>query len=192
LNLSEIQKDDLRVISEEIRHIDTIVQNFLEFSRPPKLVLQKTSPSVIVDSAIQLLGQRLKSYDVSIHVDRRRPLPEIELDPEQLKEVFVNLIVNACEAMTGGGTITIRENVQPVAIEIYRYAIVISLKDTGPGISDTIIEKIFQPFFTTKEEGTGLGLSIATRIIAEHQGHLDVVSEEGAGANFVITIPIRE
>ena len=89
LNMSEVQKDDLRVISEEIRHIDTIVQNFLEFSRPPRLKIQKISPSAVVDAAIALLSHRLKSYDVSVELIRKAPLPEIEADPEQLKEVLV-------------------------------------------------------------------------------------------------------
>ena len=102
LKLTETQKDDLDVISQEIRHIDTIVQNFLEFSRPPKLKMQQVSPSVIVDLVIQLLEHRLISYEVRIEVIRKRPLPSIPADPEQLKEVLVNLVVNACEAMKKG------------------------------------------------------------------------------------------
>ena len=87
-NMAETQKDDINVISEEIKHIDTIVQNFLEFSRPPKLKIQRVSPSVVVDLALQLLVHRLKSYDVTVEVIRKKPLPEINADPEQLKEVL--------------------------------------------------------------------------------------------------------
>jgi signal transduction histidine kinase len=190
LKMSEIQKDDLKVISEEIRHIDTIVQNFLEFSRPPKLKTQRISPSSIVDSAVQLLEHRLKSYDVGIQIIRSRPLPEILADPEQLKEVLVNLVVNACEAMENGGSIVIRE--EEVFGEPVNKRVVIRLSDNGPGILATTGYKIFQPFFTTKEEGTGLGLSIAARIIEEHQGRLDIDSEEGKGATFIITLPVKE
>jgi signal transduction histidine kinase len=93
--LSEDQTDDLMVISEEIEHIDTIVQNFLEFSRPPKLQMQMVSPSIVVDMMLQLLTHRLKSYEVTVSRDRKEPLPDIKCDPEQLKEVFVNLVENA-------------------------------------------------------------------------------------------------
>jgi len=190
LRLTDTQKDDLTVISEEIRHIDTIVQNFLEFSRPPKLKMQAISPSSVVDSAIQLLEHRLKSYDVTIRVVREFPLPDIQADPEQLKEVIVNLIVNACEAMEKGGSIVIREE-ERLDPSLARTA-VIHVSDNGPGISEAIREKVLQPFFTTKEEGTGLGLSIAARIVEEHQGRLEFSSNPGKGTTFTIALPLRE
>jgi len=190
LALSPSQEEDFEVISEEIRHIDTIVGNFLEFSRPPKLKMQKVSPSDSVDLAVQLLRHRLESYDVKVEVNRDRRLPEIQADPDQLKEVFVNLMVNACEAMVDGGSIVIHEeessseNLGPVAM--------VKVTDDGPGVPVSIQEKLFQPFFSTKEEGTGLGLSIATRIVEEHGGWIDLKSREGEGATFVITLPARE
>jgi len=190
LALSPSQKEDLEVISEEIRHIDTIVGNFLEFSRPPKLKMQKVSPSDAVDMAIQLLRHRLESYDVRVEVKRDGRLPEIPADPDQLKEVLVNLMVNACDAMVNGGQITIEEeeshseNIGPVVI--------LRVSDNGPGVPESIQAKLFQPFFSTKEEGTGLGLSIATRIVEEHGGWLDLKSREGQGATFIITLPAGE
>lgn len=189
LNLTETQKDDFNVIAEEIRHIDQIVQNFLEFSRPPKLKIQTISPSAVVDNALQLLEHRLKSYDVEVTVERNRFMPAVEADPEQLKEVMVNIIVNACEAMENGGKITVKED---VIIERQGQTAVIRISDTGPGISETIRDRVFQPFFTTKDEGTGLGLSITARIIEEHGGSLNVNSKEGQGASFVITLPQKE
>jgi signal transduction histidine kinase len=190
LELTDTQKDDLAVISDEIRHIDTIVQNFLEFSRPPRLQIQQISPSMVVDQALQLLVHRLNSYAVKITLDREIQLPKILIDPEQLKEVFVNLIVNACEAMDSGGKIIIREKVG--IVPELGLAEIIELSDNGPGISEAIIEKVFQPFFTTKEEGTGLGLSIASRIIEEHRGRLEVDSPDGHGTTFRILLPIEE
>lgn len=185
LDLTEAQQDDLDVISDEIRHIDTIVQNFLEFSRPPRLKFQPVSPSLVVDQVLQLLSHRLKSYEVEAHVIREAPLPEIMADPEQLKEVLVNLIVNACEAMQQSGMIEIRERKGEAVVFI-------DVENNGSGIPETFIEKIFQPFFTTKEDGTGLGLSIATRIIEEHRGHLSVSSDGIRGATFTITLPVKE
>ncbi|MCD6304753.1 MAG: histidine kinase, partial [Deltaproteobacteria bacterium] len=190
LQLSETQRDDFSVISEEIRHIDTIVQNFLEFSRPPKLKMQWVSPSEVVDLVLELLRHRLESYNVEVSVRREYgPLPEVQGDPEQLKEVLVNLVENACEAMHGGGAIVITE--EEIREGPLDSTVVIRVADNGPGIKEAILGKVMQPFFTTKEEGTGLGLSIARRIIEEHGGTLAVESQEGAGAVFVITLPIH-
>jgi signal transduction histidine kinase len=189
LNLTDYQKEDFEVITQEIKHIDTIVQNFLEFSRPPKLKVQAISPSQVVDQAIQLLEHRLKSYDVNVEVIRAKGLPEISVDPEQLKEVLVNLIINACEAFKGKGLIVIEEEVEENS-KGKKFA-TIKIRDNGPGIAQSDIDKVFDPFFTTKEEGTGLGLSIAARIVEEHGGVLDVTSLPQGGATFIITLPIR-
>jgi signal transduction histidine kinase len=190
LPLTPTQREDLEVISEEIRHIDTIVRNFLEFSRPPKLKMQKISPSDVVDMALQLLKPRLESYGVAVQVPRHLKLPEVWADPEQLKEVLVNLLVNACEAMTAGGRITIQEE-ERLAPEV-GHVVTIRVRDNGPGIPENIQDQVFQPFFSTKEEGTGLGLAIASRIIEDHGGWIDLTSREGAGATFSITLPFRE
>jgi signal transduction histidine kinase len=188
LELNATQEEDFAVISQEIRHIDTIVQNFLEFSRPPKLMMQPVSPSSVVDNALQLLSHRLKSYGVEVRVTRPAPLPEVMGDPEQLKEVLVNLIINACEEMKEGGTIMIEERL--FGQRPHQFT-VLSLSDSGPGIPEELREKVFQPFFTTKDEGTGLGLSIASRIINEHGGRLSIESGSTGGAEFVITLPVN-
>ncbi len=189
LKMTREQQEDFDVVSEEIRHIDTIVQNFLEFSRPPKLQIRTVSPSQVVDMTLQLLAHRLKAYDVAVSILRYRPLPAIEGDPEQIKEVLVNLIINACEAMEGGGRITIGESVKHTG---QGQAAVIAVQDDGPGMSGQVRGKIFQPFYTTKEEGTGLGLSIAARIMEEHGGRIEVAPGEGAGTVFILTFPLKE
>ena len=187
LDLNSQQKEDFSVISEEILHIDGLVQSFLEFSRPPKLRMQSVSPSEVVDMALRLMSHRLESYQVSVQVDRREQLPSVQADPDRLREVLVNIIVNACEAMKGGGTLVIREeqaldpSLGPVAA--------IRIRDNGPGIAESLKAKVFDPFFTTKEEGTGLGLSLAVRIVEEHGGRLDLESKEGQGAEFSLILP---
>ena len=190
LHLSEHQKDDFQVISEEILHIDTIVQNFLEFSRPPKLKMQPISPSEVVDLVLRLLEHRLESYNVEVRLHRQQPLREIQGDPERLKEVLVNVIENACEAMEGGGSITIHEEAHSDAT--LGRVVEIRLADNGPGVPESIKAKILEPFFSTKEEGSGLGLSIATRIVEEHGGRLELTSKEGEGSTFSIILPIKE
>jgi len=190
LAMSKSQQEDFGVIAEEIRHIDTIVRNFLEFSRPPKLKMQRVSPSDVVNMALILLRHRLESYGVEVKLLRKHRLPEIGADPDQLKEVLVNLMLNACEVMVNGGVITIREEdrVEPVLGPV----VVLRVSDTGPGIPESVRDKVFQPFFSTKEEGTGLGLSIATRIIEEHGGRLELESKANKGATFIITLPLKE
>ena len=190
LGLSPTQKEDLEVISEEIGHIESIVSSFLQFSRPPKLVMQKISPSEVVDLSLRLLHHRLESCGVKVELVRKNLLPEIWADPDQLKEILVNLLVNACEMMIEGGVIRILEQEEDGGPTGRSITIVIS--DNGPGIPESIQEGIFQPFFSTKEEGTGLGLSIASRIVEDHGGTLTLRSREGEGATFVITLPHEE
>jgi len=189
-NFTKLQSEDFNVISNEIKQINKIVENFLEFSRPPKLKMRKMSPSLVVDSALHLLEQRLKSYHVTTRVIRHGLLSDTVIDPEQLKEVVVNIIVNACEAMEKSGQIIIHE--EETHVEPLKKVNVIRIIDDGAGISPKVKEQIFNPFFTTKDEGTGLGLSIAFNIINEHGGWLDVSSEQGQGATFVITLPIKD
>jgi signal transduction histidine kinase len=183
-------KEDIEVISQEIDHIESIVRSFLEFSRPPKLAMQRVSPSEVVDMALRLLHHRLESDEVTIEVVREKTLPVISADPDQLKEVLVNLLVNACEMMVHGGTIRIVE-MESEDGEENGHSVVISITDNGPGIPDAIQENIFQPFFSTKEEGTGLGLSIASRIVEDHGGKLTLRSKEGEGTTFIITLPVK-
>jgi signal transduction histidine kinase len=190
LKMTSSQREDFEVISEEIRRLDAIVRNFLEFSRPPKLKMQNISPSEVVDGALQLLRHRLESYGVEVKLLRSQRLPEILGDPDQLKEVLANLLVNACEVMVNGGVITIEEEARLSVPS--GPAVVIRVSDNGPGIAESIRPQVFQPFFSTKEEGTGLGLSIATRIIEDHGGRLELAAAAGEGATFIITLPLGD
>lgn len=191
LALAPEQKEDFDVISEEIGHIDVIARDFLEFSRPPKLKMQRVSPSDVVDMTVQLVRHRLESYEVSLSVQRHGRLPEISADPDQLKEVLANLVFNACEAMGhAGGSINISEEVG-FADPLGKVAVV-RVADTGPGIPAGMLEDVFAPFVSSKEEGTGLGLSIARRIVEEHGGWLTVRSRPGEGATFTLTLPCKE
>lgn len=190
LNMTETQREDLGVISEEIRHIDKILRNFLEYARPPKLELQMDSPSETVDTALQLLQHRAELNRTNVHLHRVQKLPGIPIDKDQLKEVMVNLLVNAMEAMGEDGDIYIHEHVGNGST--CGNAVLISFRDTGPGIPEERFEDIFQPFYSSKEEGSGLGLSIAKRIINEHGGDIRVRSEAARGAVFTIELPLQE
>jgi signal transduction histidine kinase len=187
LKLDPSQQEDFEVIAEEIGHIDTIVRNFLEFARPPKLTAQPVSLSAVVDTTLTLLKHRLESYNVVVSLERGRPLPQISADPDQLKEGLVNLVLNACEAMIEGGRIVIRE--ETGVLEPHGRVLAVRVTDSGPGIAPALLERIFQPFFTTKGEGSGLGLAIVKRIVEEHGGWITAQSPEGRGASFTMVFP---
>ncbi|HCR13358.1 sensor histidine kinase [Solidesulfovibrio sp.] len=187
LKLDPSQKEDFEVIAEEIGHIDTIVRNFLEFARPPKLTAQPVSLSAVVDTTLNLLKHRLESYNVAVTVERARALPEISADPDQLKEALVNLVLNACEAMVEGGRLRIRE--ETGVLEPHGRIVALRVSDSGPGVDPALFESVFQPFFTTKGEGSGLGLPIVKRIVEEHGGWITIQSPPGDGTTFTMVFP---
>ena len=189
LELSEIQNEDLQVISDEIARIDKIVQSFLEFARPPKLSMKQSNISTIISSVLTLLEYRLEEHNVDIVYDSQPELPDVEVDPDRIKEALVNIIINACESMENSGRIIISETREhdPTMGDILSVSIV----DNGPGIPENIMEKITNPFFTTKEEGSGLGLSIVARIVKEHNGIFSVSSVPGKSTKFIIQLPVN-
>lgn len=185
LELSKNNEEDFQVISDEIARIDNIVQNFLEFSRLPKLKKENCQTYQIITSVMQLLEHRLKTFDVHAKYLRSRHTPVIYADPDRIKEAIINLIINACEAMENGGAVEISENINDQFVQI-------KIKDTGPGIPEEIQEKILQPFYTTKDYGSGLGLSIVHKIVAEHNGELSLNSSPKTGTEFILSIPKGE
>ena len=190
LELDEAQREDLTVIGEEIKHIDSVLRNFLEFSRRPRLIVQAISPSKVVDHTLELMGPRLDSAGVSLDLVRQGTLPQIQADPDQLREALVNLLVNASEAVGRGGRVTVLEDLLDAAGG-GRW-VVIRVRDNGPGIPPAFKDQVFTLFFSTKDEGTGLGLSIASQIVEEHGGDLSLTTPAGGGAEFIIRLPLGE
>lgn len=190
LDLAPAQKEDLEVILLEMKHLDNVVRNFLEFSRPPKLKKHPLNISEVVDAVLTLLQKRLELHNITVRRDARQKLPEISADSELLKEAMVNLIVNACDAMPQGGTLNIMEDI--AAADFLGEAVMVKISDEGTGIPPHLINKIWEPFFSTKEDGTGLGLPIAKRIINEHGGKITINSIEGKGTEFIIILPLSE
>lgn len=185
LNLTEGQNEDLQVISDEIVRIDKIVTNFLEFARPPKLKTEECSLGELIESVHTLLKYRLKQYKAVLVHDAAVGLPKVSVDSDRIKEMLLNLITNSCEAMENGGTISIKESrlQDPELGEVA----VLSVKDTGPGIPESILHKVTTPFFTTREDGSGLGLAIVARIVREHGGKLNIPKcENGCEINILL------
>jgi signal transduction histidine kinase len=150
--------------------------------------MEIVSLSEVIESVLQILKHRLQAFNIQVTHEVVADIPPIRIDPEQLQEALINIVINACEAMEAGGVIEIRERLYQ---DGEGKMVMLQVQDNGPGINETIKDKIIQPFFTTKEEGTGLGLSIVTRIIEEHNGFLDIASIQGQGACFTIFLPLN-
>lgn len=190
MTLTPRQQEDLAAINDAVRHMETIATNFLEFSRRPRLSMAPVNLSDVVDGTLSLLKPRLESFQVRVEQHRPDRMPLVDADAEQLREALANIIVNACEAMGIGGTLSITE--ETGRLEPLGNVAVIRISDTGPGISADMEEVIFQPFISTKAEGTGLGLPIAKRIFEEHGGWLHLHRAPGRGATFVAVLPARK
>src|SRR5215472_5502365 len=174
----------LDVIDGQIERITSIVRSMLDSTRRPEPQLEKVDINSLLARILDATQPTLAARGVDLTVDMLEGLPLIEADPDQLQQVFINLINNSLDAMPGGGVLTISTLERGDALEI-------SLADSGEGIKRDDIDLIFDPLFTTKRGlGTGLGLTIVKQIIADHGGTVDVESESGRGATFRIRLPI--
>lgn len=188
--LSQRQQEDLAAINDAIRHMEAITTNFLDFSRRPCLSKAPTDVGDVVEKTLSLLKPRLEAFQVRVEHKRVDVMPLVDADAEQLREALANIILNACEAMGVGGSLCISEETGRIAP--LERAVVLRIADSGPGIAEDMLESIFQPFISSKDEGTGLGLPIAKRIFEEHGGWLHAHSTQGKGATFVVVLPARK
>jgi signal transduction histidine kinase len=175
------------IMSEEITRLESIIRNFLEFSRPPALKRQPKQISLLIDKTLELFGHRLGEEKIRVVRKDANDLPEVMVDPEQFKQVLINLLDNAAEATREGGEIRVSTNAASDAEG--RPMVVVRIRDTGSGMPPDARQRVFEPFFTTKEEGTGLGLCIAAQIMARHQGRLVLESSSDRGTTFAVWIP---
>jgi two-component system NtrC family sensor kinase len=180
--------EDVQMIAREARRAKEIVTALLNFARQQKVWAQPTALDTLLHELIESARQQ-PAYDPIQIVEQIAPdLPQIEADPAQLPNIFVNLMDNAADAMPDGGTLTIQADPSPD-----HRSVVVQVKDTGCGIPPEHIKQLFSPFFTTKPvgQGTGLGLSIAYGIVKMHQGTIQVKSQVGKGTTFTVTLPVR-
>ncbi len=179
--------DFLNIIIKEVDRLDRTVRQLLDFARPSKGEMTPTNAVSVIEGALELLRPEIEKGDVRIVKHLAQPVRMIKADSAQLTQVFLNLCLNALHAMSGKGTltVTVREEELPSGPE--ERAIIIEVNDTGCGMSPLVLEQLFTPFFTTREEGTGLGLALSHRIIEEHNGTIDVVSREGQGTTFIVS-----
>ncbi len=178
---------DLTMIVSETKRCKRIVADLLNFSRQHQVVVQPTNLNELLQELVEQAPRRIKTVTIPIEVDFDPHLPTIDGDPAQLRQVFLNLIVNAVEAMPQGGTLTVHTHKGPGE------TVTVEFRDTGIGIPHEDLGKLFTPFFTTKPigKGTGLGLAIAYGIIKMHRGQISVRSQVGKGTTFIINLPIK-
>jgi len=178
------QKEDLNVIEEEIHRINEIVDQFLRFAKPTPPHLQKAEVASIFEETLQLLRPQIEKQRIVVQKEFQT-LPPILMDREQMKQVILNFLLNAVQAMTKGGLLALKGYIP----KNDRW-IKLLIQDSGMGIPREDINKLFDPFFSTKEGGIGLGLSIAHRIIDQHHGKIEVESAPGKGTLFTVWLPI--
>ncbi|MFZ2938249.1 MAG: ATP-binding protein [Candidatus Omnitrophota bacterium] len=180
--------EDLNVINEEINRMEGTVNNFLDFARPPELNLQSAEIGQILEGTVNLIAPKARSQNITIQKQLHDVPLEFKIDKEQIRQVFLNIMLNAIEAMPSGGTLKI--DATKSEDKKSNKVLEINICDTGIGIPLEIKNKITEPFFTTKTEGTGLGLFIASRIVKMHKGSLDIDSHNGKGTTVTLRIPV--
>lgn len=180
-------KEGLETIIHETIRCRQIIQELLEFSRDKEPAKTLSNLNDIILKALNILENEFRLQHVRIEKQLSGSLPDIFLDANQMQQVFINLIINALEAIQTEGVITIQSRLDPEA----KTEIVI-ITDSGCGIPADQINKAFEPFFSTKPKGTGLGLAVSYGIVRNHQGNITVSSQVGRGTRFTIQIPILQ
>jgi two-component system, sporulation sensor kinase E len=175
----------LTVAKGEINRLDYIVTQFLQAIRPSPPQIKPAPLNEVVSKTLDLLAPELENRGLHVKTRLARELPIAPIDPTQIQQVLVNLIKNAMQAMTHGGTLTLQTGQGADGIWV-------SVTDTGGGIPHDQINRIFEPFYTTKRKGTGLGLMIVQRIVRAHGGRIELESQVGRGTSFRIWLPLHE
>lgn len=171
------------VANKELRRLDELLDRFLSYARPHPPALRTTKLGEVIDHVITLLRPEAERAGVTIDVDRTRALPQLLVDPEQIEQVFLNVLLNAIQASPRGARVQVRHT------QDARRS-VIDVIDEGRGVPEEHLTRIFDPFFSTKEKGTGLGLAVSARIVAAHGGDIEARRNEDRGLCMRIRLPL--
>ena len=180
--VKEELQEAIAISRAEITRLDSIVSQFLQAIRPSKPVLHPENVNAIVEEAVRFFSPEIEDRDIVVEQELRSDLPLLELDRDQMKQVFYNVIKNSFEAMKRRGILRIRTDMDATHVNI-------SFTDTGGGMSAESLSRVFEPYFTTKSSGSGLGLLIVRRIVREHGGEMAIESNEGKGLTLTIRLP---
>jgi two-component system, sporulation sensor kinase E len=175
-------QESIDIARSEVTRLDSIVTQFLRAIRPSQPQLHPENVNTIVEETVRFLTPEIKDRDIVVEQELRSDLPLLQIDRDQMKQAFYNVIKNGLEAMKRRGTLRIRTDRDDTHV-------LISFIDTGSGMSAENLGRVFEPYFTTKPSGTGLGLLIVRRIVREHGGELSIESSEGKGLTLTIRLP---
>lgn len=175
----------LGVVNEEIDRLNRIVVDFLFAVRPMDIELREGDLNALIRELVDFMHYELEAAGICFDLQLAENLPKLNFDERYVKQALLNLVKNAVAAMPSGGVLTIRT--EPTADEVR-----VSIADTGIGIPEENLPKIFEPYFTTRETGSGLGLTLVFKIVKEHRGEISVKSKEGEGTCFVVTLPVPQ
>jgi two-component system, sporulation sensor kinase E len=175
----------LEVSKGEIGRLDYIITQFLQAIRPAPLQLKLASLNGVVEKTLELLRPEIENRGIAVKLKLARQLTAMPIDGTQMQQVLVNLVKNAAQAMTTGGTLTLQTGEGGDGVWV-------SVSDTGGGIPQEQINRIFEPFYTTKKKGSGLGLMIVQRIVRAHNGRIELESNVGRGTTFRVWLPLHE
>jgi two-component system sensor histidine kinase HydH len=178
-------KETADILVQEVERLNRSIGELLDYARPQKLIKEDVHPQEAVQKAIALIRMDAESAGVRVEVNADEKLPLIQVDQDKLNQVFLNLFLNAIQAMEYGGTLDIR-------VKEAGKKVLFMIKDTGCGVSNEDLPRIFDPYFTTKPEGTGLGLAMSLKIVEEHGGAITVESEPDRGTTVVVSFPRKE
>ncbi len=181
----EVRRNSLAIIHKEIQRLNRLLTSLLDFARPRKPEFQTVEAGRLIDAIVALAGHSAQQKGIVLRKDAPASTPAFECDTEQMKQVLLNLAINAIQAMSGPGEVVLSAHEMDSSV-------VIAVRDEGPGVSQENMDKIFNPFFTTKEAGTGLGLSVVHQIVTQHGGVVNAERNPGGGMNFSVVIPLRQ
>ena len=175
-------KEMTDLVRKELARINSLVTQMLRYSAPKPTEFTKVGAHDLLDHSLRLLEHQMSGRLITLKRDFRATPDTIHADESQLQQVFMNILMNAVEAVGSNGEVT-------VGTENAGAHMMVFIRDTGMGIAKENLSRLFEPFFTTKKNGTGLGLAICQRVIEEHRGKIEIHSEPGNGSAFIITLP---
>jgi signal transduction histidine kinase len=187
LRAGDSRRDDLQDVLKELDRIEQIITDLLLFARPQAARPVPTDFREIVEKVLDILARRFMDGGIEVDVDLEADVPLVQVDPDMVQQVVLNLVINAIQAMPNGGVLRVTTGLRRTR---YKKAYVdLTIADTGPGIPEEVKEKIFDPFYTTRSMGTGLGLSISLQIAREHGGNVTARNLAQGGAAFRFALP---
>ena len=177
-------KVNIDIIIEEVKHLEKILNNITDFAKPSKPEKIDVQICEIMENTCLLMENYFQEKHITLQKKYETGVPEAPVDPTQIKQVFLNILMNAVESMPDGGKLDVKIKSIDGSVKIY-------IVDAGKGMKQDVLQNIYDPFFTTKPSGTGVGLSVSLKIIEDHGGTIDAISEQGKGTTMLLTLPIK-